>query len=409
MLGHRDIRTTINFYAGMETVAAARRYEAVIDELLSAHGGRRARPGRSPRRMGTDGHREPGRERAGLARAAAAVPCGSRSWPAADRQGWQRRGPRRPAAAGRWAWGGAAPGHAQAPCASYGRWLGFLTRQAGSTRRGARGPRDAGTDPGLCRRAASVNAPGTVLVRLQSLAVVLGWLAPDLDWSWLRPIMLARLARPGPPVRDKDARLRGSDELVALGHRLMARGRAGLAPADGGRRYPVEVKRALRYRDGLMIALLAYHPLRLANLAGLQLGRELRHDGSRLVARARARRTSRTAGPTWCRWRGPDSAARSLPASTGGRRLAGPTAAARHRTALWLSAEGGALGARHAHHRICRPHGDRIRPAGQPASVPRRHGHHDRGAPARLGSASSPRCSAMARSPPPSATTIGPA
>ena len=34
MLGHRDIRTTINFYAGLETVAAARRYEAVIDELL---------------------------------------------------------------------------------------------------------------------------------------------------------------------------------------------------------------------------------------------------------------------------------------------------------------------------------------------------------------------------------------
>ena len=57
-------------------------------------------------------------------------------------------------------------------------------------------------------------------------------------------------------------------------------GRAGSAPEDGGRRYPVEVKRAMRYRDGLMLALLAYHPLRLANLASLQLGHELRDDGS---------------------------------------------------------------------------------------------------------------------------------
>ena len=55
MLGHRDIRTTINFYAGMETVAAARRYEAVIDELLKVPtAGRGARPGRS-RAKGTVG------------------------------------------------------------------------------------------------------------------------------------------------------------------------------------------------------------------------------------------------------------------------------------------------------------------------------------------------------------------
>jgi integrase len=47
MLGHRDIRTTIGFYAGMETAAAARQYEAVIEELL--HVPAAARPARTAR------------------------------------------------------------------------------------------------------------------------------------------------------------------------------------------------------------------------------------------------------------------------------------------------------------------------------------------------------------------------
>ena len=34
MLGHRDIRTTIKFYAGMEMAEAARHYEAVLEELI---------------------------------------------------------------------------------------------------------------------------------------------------------------------------------------------------------------------------------------------------------------------------------------------------------------------------------------------------------------------------------------
>jgi hypothetical protein len=60
-----------------------------------------------------------------------------------------------------------------------------------------------------------------VLVRLQSLAVVLGWLTPDRAWSWLQSIIL-RLAARARPSRDKDHRLRGSEELTALGHQLMA-------------------------------------------------------------------------------------------------------------------------------------------------------------------------------------------
>ena len=61
----------------------------------------------------------------------------------------------------------------------------------------------------------------------------------------------------------------------------------GTPAADAGRRYPEAVRRAMRYRDGLMIALLAYHPLRLANFLGLRLGLRLLLDRRGLGRRGR--------------------------------------------------------------------------------------------------------------------------
>ena len=79
MLGHRDIRTTIKFYAGMEMAEAARHYEAVLEELiepklcpaaagLGVAGARAASP-RGVQRRGAGG------ERPRLARAAARLPA----------------------------------------------------------------------------------------------------------------------------------------------------------------------------------------------------------------------------------------------------------------------------------------------------------------------------------------------
>ena len=93
MLGHRDIRTTIKFYAGMEMAEAARHYEAVLEELIEPKlsPGRRAgsawpaRGLQSTRRAAPEERavsgpdwREPQRACLPFAR-----------WPAADREGWR--------------------------------------------------------------------------------------------------------------------------------------------------------------------------------------------------------------------------------------------------------------------------------------------------------------------------------
>ena len=82
----------------------------------------------------------------------------------------------------------------------------------------------------------------------------------------------ARLAALAQPVRDKRSRLQRADDLVRLGFQLMAQAEAG-----AGLRPRVQAR---LYRDGLMIACLAYRPLRLANFISLELGHHLQRRGS---------------------------------------------------------------------------------------------------------------------------------
>ena len=194
------------------------------------------------------------------------------AWPAQDRLGWleaTRRGnlllDDGPGAALR-------PNTLRRHHASYGRFLAFLADQdlldpdlpAG----------DRATPAAVAAYVADLqarNASGTVLVRLQSLAVVLRWLTPEQERPWLKRI-LARLVAQAQPVRDKRSRLQRADDLVRLGFKLIAQAEAGAGLRPRGR--------ARLYRDGLMIACLAYRPLRLANFIGLELGRHLQRRGS---------------------------------------------------------------------------------------------------------------------------------
>jgi integrase/recombinase XerD len=149
----------------------------------------------------------------------------------------------------------------------YGHWLAWLHRSQ---------PLHAVPSPALRvsrRRVAdyiaalsTTCAPYTQVCRIQELYDAMRVLAPGEDWQWLAEV-LAALRRGAAPIRNKRLRLRRSRELVALGLRL-------ITEAEQTEDWSAQ-RRAVRYRDGLMIALLAYRPMRLRNFASIRLGRQL--------------------------------------------------------------------------------------------------------------------------------------
>jgi integrase/recombinase XerD len=114
-------------------------------------------------------------------------------------------------------------------------------------------------------------APLTIYSRVQELHLMMGALAPQGNWSWLGHAA-KRIRRRARPIRQKLQRLQPINRLERLGIDLMSE-----ASAEAGL---TMFKRALLYRDGLMIALLAHRPLRLKNFAALRLGTSLILDGN---------------------------------------------------------------------------------------------------------------------------------
>jgi integrase/recombinase XerD len=146
----------------------------------------------------------------------------------------------------------------------YGRWLHWLESNAQCDHHAPPGQRvTPDRVAAYLRELSATLAPGSVLCRMQELSDALRVLAPDGERKWLAHARRAAAAR-ARPVRDKRGRLRAVGELVALGERLMAD--AGQSPNRPPR------SRAVQYRDGLMIALLAYRPVRQKNLASMRLG-----------------------------------------------------------------------------------------------------------------------------------------
>ena len=291
------------------------------------------------------------------------------SWPAQDRLGWleaTRTGDLLlddgPGAALR-------PNTLRRHRGSYGRFLAWLADQ------GLLDPDlpagDRATPAAVAAYVAELqarNASGTVLVRLQSLAVVLRWLAPEQERPWLKRI-LARLAAMAQPVRDKRSRLQRADELVRLGFKLMAQAEAG-----AGLRPRV---RARLYRDGLMIACLAYRPLRLANFIGLELGRHLQRRGTGwwLEIPAAATKTRRAISLPF-----PAPLVPALEAYLAHWRpqLAPPGQAGPPCPALWLTEQNRGISADPCPSADHPPHPGGVRPLGQSARLPRCPGDHGR-------------------------------
>jgi integrase/recombinase XerD len=148
---------------------------------------------------------------------------------------------------------------------NYARWLTWLSR---------RGLLDEHTPPAeritpervkaWVTDLQTINASGTILARLQALYEMAKVLDTGGDWCWIRRIE-SRVRARHVPARAKRGRLVGAADLLSLGVRLMEN-----APALSTDRL-----RAMQFRDGLIIAVLAARPLRLRNLAGLELERTL--------------------------------------------------------------------------------------------------------------------------------------
>ena len=110
------------------------------------------------------------------------------------------------------------------------------------------------------------NTAHSVAIQIDSLYGAARMLMPDEDWTWLRN-MKARLYAVAP--RGSTARpVITSVQLVDLGMALMEE-------SNISTNKPLRMTDAIRFRDGLMIALLAQIPLRHKNLAEIEIDRDL--------------------------------------------------------------------------------------------------------------------------------------
>jgi len=149
----------------------------------------------------------------------------------------------------------------------YGRWLTWL---------GGQGLLDPHTAPesrvtrervvAYVHDLQAINASYTVLARVEELAHMLRVMVPGYDVAWLYRLA-GRIRATVVSSRDKRHRVKPSEQLADLGLDLMARAEGDTAgtPRD----------RAIAYRDGLMIVLLAARPIRRRNFAALEIGRHL--------------------------------------------------------------------------------------------------------------------------------------
>ena len=110
----------------------------------------------------------------------------------------------------------------------------------------------------------------TLAQSLYKIRRVAGCLDPGRDWRWLRRLCRRLDLRAQP--RDRRNDVVEIKELFELGRQLMDRA----DQADTSTTFA----RALLYRDGLIIALLAADPLRSANITALEIGRTLIKDGT---------------------------------------------------------------------------------------------------------------------------------
>ncbi len=132
-----------------------------------------------------------------------------------------------------------------------------------------RSPRRSGSPKSVKRFVDNLkesNKPRSVAIQVDMLYKAARIMMPKLDLNWLKTIK-ARLYVTA-PAHGARGPVITSVQLLELGQQLMDE---SMPPSNG----PIRLGDAIRYRDGLMIALLAFVPLRRKNLAALQIDRHL--------------------------------------------------------------------------------------------------------------------------------------
>ena len=155
---------------------------------------------------------------------------------------------------------------------SYGRWLWHVTTMHPDALReepAARITRERVDGyVGLLRRC---NAPLTVVDRMRGLKRVAHVIAPFANWRWLDR-MVSKVSARARPIRDKRSRMRPPDEVFRAALDLLATAETGQFTSD--------TKRALAYRDGLLLAVAASRAPRVSNLAMMEVSRHLQRIGA---------------------------------------------------------------------------------------------------------------------------------
>lgn len=177
----------------------------------------------------------------------------------------------------------------------------------------------------------------SIAAELQHLALALRAMTPGEDWAWLRQRQYAYQKRARP--REKRHKIVDPRRLVELGEQLMDSADSATGKQERGR----------RYRDGLLIALLAMMPLRRRSLASLQIGRHLLQVAGRYLIELEAEDTK--SGHS-IEFDVPDVLTPRLTVYLERYRPLFPRAAAE--TALWLSSKGGPLGGDAIYDLVCR-------------------------------------------------------
>jgi integrase len=135
----------------------------------------------------------------------------------------------------------------------------------------------------------------TLAQSLYKISRVAACLDPERDWRWLKRVARRLDLRAKP--RDKRNEIVEIKELFRLGLQLMDQAEK----TDNSTPF----RRALVYRDGLIIALLATDPIRLDNIATLEIGRTLIKDGTTWsfeipAKETKERRLHLAVLPDWC-------------------------------------------------------------------------------------------------------------